>query len=116
MFGAPSLAGSGALSPGRQEARPLAGQRARLKSYDEWLEIRDKHDPPLAEDSIHRLPFMNAEKTTALIEAGISTIDAIADTSVLGRSTRRYLSALVQGARTVDEDALDRSTYRCHTA
>lgn len=83
-------------------------ERAQLKSYDEWLEIRDKLDPPLAEDSINRLPFMNAEKATALIEAGISTIDAISDPSVLGKSTRRYLSALVQGARTVDKHALDR--------
>lgn len=85
-----------------------APERARLKSYDEWLEIRGKLDPPLSEDSIHRLPFVNAEIATALIEAGITTIDAIDDPSVLGKSTRRYLSARAQGTRTVDTDALER--------
>ncbi|WP_281926552.1 DUF2779 domain-containing protein [Roseibium album] len=85
-----------------------APERARLKSYEEWLEVRDKLDPPLAENSIHRLPFMNAEKATALIRAGISTINAITDPSMLGKSTRRYLSALAQGGRTVDKYALDR--------
>lgn len=84
-----------------------APERARLKSYGEWLEIREKLDPPLAQDSIHRLPFINAEKASALIEAGITTIDAIDDPSVLGKSTRRYLSARAQGVRTVDRRALD---------
>ncbi|MCP4409226.1 MAG: DUF2779 domain-containing protein [Gammaproteobacteria bacterium] len=85
-----------------------APERARLKSYDEWLEIRDKLDPPLSQDSIHRLPFINAEKATLLIKAGIITIDAIEDPSVLGKSTRRYLSARTLGTRTVEKNALDR--------
>lgn len=98
-----------ALSVAASSSMPdPAPERARLKSYDEWVEIRHKLDPPLTKDSIHRLPFMNAEKATALIEAGISTIDAITDPSMLGKSTRRYLSALAKGARTVDRDALDR--------
>ncbi|MDA8585216.1 DUF2779 domain-containing protein [Rhodobacteraceae bacterium] len=85
-----------------------APERARLKSYSEWLKIRNKLDPPLAADSIHHLPFMSAEKATALIEAGVSTIEKIDDPSVLGKSTRRYLSAKAQGTRAVDKDALDR--------
>lgn len=85
-----------------------APERARLKSFGDWLDIRDKLDPPLAPDSIHLLPFMSAEKATALIEAGLKTIDAINDPSVLGKSTRRYLSAKAQGTRAVDQTALDR--------
>lgn len=97
-----------ALSVAASSSMPdPAPERARLKAYDEWLEIRDMLDPSLAEDSIHRLPFMNAEKATTLIEAGISTIDAIADPSMLGKSTRRYLRARADGKRTVDADALD---------
>ena len=84
-----------------------APERARLQSYGEWLEIREKLDPSLSQDSIHRLPFMNAEKASALMEVGITTIDAIEDPTVLSKSTRRYLSALIQGTHTVKKDALD---------
>lgn len=83
-----------------------APERARLKSYDEWLEIRDKLDPPLGPNSIHRLPFMNAEKATKLIDAGITEIDQVEDASVLAKSTRRYLSALAKGVRSVDSGRL----------
>ena len=83
-----------------------APERARLKSYDEWLEIREKLDPPLASASIHRLPFINAKQASELIEAGVTTIDAINDPSVLGKSTQRYLRARAHGARTIDRDAL----------
>lgn len=85
-----------------------APERARLKSYGEWLDIREKLDPPLAADSIHRLPFINAKKASELIDAGIITVDAINDPSVLGKSTRRYLRACAEGARTIDHDALGR--------
>jgi hypothetical protein len=78
-----------------------------VKSYDEWLEIREKLDPPLAQESICRLPFINAQAATALIEAGIKTIDEIEDPSALGRSTQRYLNALANGSCTVDKKALD---------
>ena len=62
-----------ALSVVRSNTMPdPAPERARLKSYDEWLEIREKLDPPLAPDSIHRLPFINAKQASALIEAGIT--------------------------------------------
>ena len=98
-----------ALSAARSNTMPdPAPERARLKSYDEWLEIREKLDPALAPDSIHRLPFINAKQASALIEAGITSIDAIDDPSVLGKSTRRYLAARFQGSQTVDRDALDR--------
>lgn len=98
-----------ALNVAASSAMPdPAPERARLKSYGEWMEIREKLDPPLPHDSIHRLPFINAEKATALIKAGITTIDAIDDPSVLGKSTRRYLSTLTHGARTVNKEALDR--------
>jgi len=43
-----------------------------------------------------------------LIEEGIVSIDAVDDPSVLGKSTRRYLSARARGGRAVDKDALDR--------
>lgn len=85
-----------------------APERARLQSYSEWLAIREKLDPPHAQDSIHRLPFINAEKASALIEAGIERIDDIVDPSGLGKSTRRYLSALAHGRRKVNKEALDR--------
>lgn len=85
-----------------------APERARLNSYDEWLEIREKLDPPLGPDSIHRLPFINAKQATDLIEASVTSIDAIDDLSVLGKSTRRYLAARAQGSRIIDRDALDR--------
>ncbi|WP_170368873.1 DUF2779 domain-containing protein [Ruegeria arenilitoris] len=85
-----------------------APERARLNSYDEWLTIREALDPPLADNSIHRLPFMSADKATKLIETGITEIGQIEDASILGKSTRRYLSALAQGGRRVDKVRLDR--------
>lgn len=77
----------------RNEMPDPAPERARLKSYDEWLEIREKLDPQLAPESIHRLPFINTKQASELVEAGITTIDAINDPSVLGKSTQRYLRA-----------------------
>ena len=85
-----------------------APERARLKSYGEWLDIREELDPPLAPDTIHRLPFITAKQASELTEAGITTIDAIDDPSVLGKSTRRYLRARAEGARTINSDALGR--------
>lgn len=79
-----------ALSVVKGNAMPdPAPERARLKSYSEWLNIREKLDPPLAPETIHRLPFINAKQASELTEAGITTIDAIDDPSVLGKSTRR---------------------------
>jgi hypothetical protein len=96
-----------ALSVAASNSMPdPAPERARLKSYNEWLEIREKLDPPLVPESIHRLPFINAKQASELIEAGITTIDAIDDPSILGKSTQRYLRARSQGARTIDLDAL----------
>lgn len=83
-----------------------APERAKLKSYDEWLEIREKLEPPLGESSVHRLPFMGAAVATKLIEAGEATIDEITDLSVLGKSTRRYMQARTRGRRVVDQEAL----------
>lgn len=85
-----------------------APERARLKSYDEWLKIREKLDPPLPKESIHRLPFMTAEKAAALIKADITTVDEIEDPGLLNKSTRRYLNARANGARTIDRGSLDR--------
>ena len=81
-------------------------ERARLQSYEEWLDIRDKLEPPLAQDSIHRLPFMNAEKASNLIANGITKTNEITDPSVLSKSTQRYLRALANGARTIDHEKL----------
>ena len=98
-----------ALSVVKGNAMPdPAPERARLKSYSEWLNIREKLDPSLAADSIHRLPFINAKKASELIDAGVITVDAIDDPSVLGKSTRRYLRACAEGARIIDHDALGR--------
>ena len=98
-----------ALSVVKGNAMPdPAPERARLKSYSEWLNIREKLDPPLAPETIHRLPFINAKQASELTEAGITTIDAIDDPSVLGKSTRRYLRARAEGARTINHDALGR--------
>ena len=50
-----------ALSAARSNTMPdPAPERARLKSYDEWLEIREKLDPPLGPDWICRslMPFL----------------------------------------------------------
>ncbi len=85
-----------------------APELARLRSYDEWLDIREHLDPPLERDSIHRLPFMNAEKASELIAEGITRIDEIADPSGLGKSTQRYLRARAKGIRTIDHAELDR--------
>lgn len=98
-----------ALNVSASDAMPdPAPERARLKSYDEWLEIREKLDPQLAQDSIHHLPFINAEKASELIECGITMIDEIVDPTALGKSTQRYLRALGNGERTIDHEALSR--------
>ncbi len=85
-----------------------APERAQLRSYEEWLDIREELDPPLPEDSIHRLPSMNAEIALDLLHQGISTIDAIVDFSVLNKATRRYINARALGTRTADNEALRR--------
>ena len=98
-----------ALNVSASDAMPdPAPEHARLKSYDEWLEIREKLDPQLAQDSIHHLPFINAEKASELIECGITMIDEIVDPTALGKSTQRYLRALGNGERTIDHEALSR--------
>ena len=84
-----------------------APERARLRSYQDWLEIRAKLEPALPEDSIYLLPSMNAEKASTLIEADIATVDEITDPSMLAKSTQRYLRACERGARTVDQPALE---------
>ncbi len=95
-----------------------APEIARLQSYGDWLEIREKLEPPLSQNSIHRLPFMNAEKASELIAKGIKSINEIDDPSTLSKSTRRYLRARANGGRTVQIDELDRFlsgiTYPVH--
>jgi hypothetical protein len=75
-----------ALSAAASDTMPdPTPERARLNSYDEWLGIREKLDPPLIPESIFRLPFINAKQASDLIGAGIKTIDEIADPSTLGK-------------------------------
>ena len=56
-----------------------APERAKLKSYEDWLSVRQNMQPPLPEDSIHFLPSMDAERATQLIKEGITTVDKIKD-------------------------------------
>ena len=81
-------------------------ERARLQSYDEWLDIRAILNPPLAQDSIHHLPFMNAKTASEQIANGITKTNEITDPSVLGKSTQRYLRALVNGTRSINHGQL----------
>ena len=83
-----------------------APERARLKSYKDWLGIRQTISPPLPENSIYFLPYMDAEYSSKLIEMGISKEDEIRDLTVLKKSTRKYLTAKAEGVRSVDKDRL----------
>ena len=84
-----------------------APERAKLKSYEDWLGVREKMQPPLPEDSIHFLPSMDAERATQLIKEGITTVDKIKDLTVLKPSTRKYLAAKADGQRIVERDKLN---------
>ncbi|WP_435229368.1 DUF2779 domain-containing protein [Pseudopelagicola sp. nBUS_20] len=98
-----------ALSVAKSNTMPdPAPERARLKSYHEWLEIRAKITPTLCPESIHLLPFINAKQASALIKEGITSIDDVDDPTILSKSTRRYLTSRSQGSQIVDHDALDR--------
>ena len=81
-------------------------ERARLKSYQDWLSIREKLSPPLPENSIHFLPYMNAEKSTKLAKEGIYTVPEITDLSVLSKSTQKFLTAKDEGVRIIEKDKL----------
>mgnify|MGYP003314967778 CR=1 FL=1 len=56
-----------------------APERAKLKSYEDWLGVRQKMQPPLPKNSIHFLPSMDAERATQLIKEGITKVDEIKD-------------------------------------
>ena len=82
-------------------------ERARLGSYVDWLDIRQKISPPLPEDSIYFLPNMDAERSTKLIKEGMTTVDQITDVTVLKRSTQKYLAARAEGRRVVETQKID---------
>ena len=82
-------------------------ERARLKSYSEWLGIRQEISPPLPKNSIHLLPFMDAEKSTQLAKDGVSTVEEIEDVSILKQSTQKYMRAKSEGVRSVNFDKLN---------
>ncbi len=84
-----------------------APERAKLKSYEDWLGVRQKMPPPLPEDSIHFLPSMDAERATQLIKEGINTVNQIKDITVLKPSTRKYLAAQAEGGRVVEQDKIN---------
>ena len=75
---------------------------AKLGSYTEWMQIRDQIDPPVDETSIHKLPYMSADKASKLINDGITQISDISDYSALGKATQKYLRARDIGSRKVD--------------
>jgi len=77
------------------------GSRSRLSHEDD---SRRHNSGWACPDRYWRVPVHAPELT----EAGITTIDAIDDPSVLGKSTRRYLRARAEGARTINHDALGR--------
>ena len=81
-------------------------ERARLKSYQDWLGIRKNISPPLPENSIHFLPYMDAERSTKLAKEGITTDEEIKDLSVLKKSTQKFLIAKAEGVRTIEKDKL----------
>ena len=59
-----------------------APEKAKLKSYGDWLDIRQKISPPLPENSILST-YMDAERSSKLINEGINTVDEISDLTVL---------------------------------
>ena len=75
---------------------------AKLGSYSEWMKIRDQIDPPIPNTSIHKLPYMSADKASKLIKDGITEISEILDYSALGKATQKYLRARDIGSRTVE--------------
>lgn len=79
---------------------------AKLGSYTEWMQIRDQIDPPVDETSIHKLPYMSADKASKLIKDGIAQISYISDYSALGKATQKYLRARDIGSRKVDTTRL----------
>ncbi len=100
------------------EMPDLSPERARLGSYADWLDIRQKIFPPLPENSIYFLPYMDAEKSTKLIQEGITTVDEITDVTVLKSSTQKYLAARAEGRRVVEtekiEEFLSRISFPIH--
>jgi hypothetical protein len=80
--------------------------QAKLKSYKDWLSVREKLSPPLPPNSIHYLPSMDAAKSSKLAKEGIATIDEIKDWTVLKPSTQKYLAAKAEGIRTVEKDKI----------
>jgi len=92
-----------AKSPRMPDPKP---EDAKLGSYSDWLEIRKQIDPPIDTKSIHNLPYMSADKASKLIKDGVTQIEDIADYSVLGKATQKYLRARDFGFRTVDSERL----------
>ena len=84
-----------------------APERAKLKSYEDWLGVRQKMPPPLPDDSIHFLPSMDAERAVQLIKEGVNTINQIKDITALKPSTRKYLAAQAEGGRVVEQDKIN---------
>ena len=83
-----------------------APEKAKLKSYGDWLDIRQKISPPLPANSIHFLPYMDAERSSKLINEGINTVDEISDLTVLKKSTQKYLVAKAEGKQAVEKSKL----------
>ena len=84
-----------------------APELAKLKSYDDWLGIRKRLSPPIPENSIYLLPYMDAERSSKLTKEGITTADEIKDFTVLKKSTQKYLSAKAEGQRVVEKEKLN---------
>ena len=78
-----------------------AQELARLKSYDDWLDIR-KAVASIPENSIYLLPYMDAERSSKLTNEGITTADKIKNFTVL-KNQHKYLSAKAEGQRVIEK-------------
>lgn len=81
-------------------------RHARLRSYQEWLEIYQSLAGALPENSIYLLPYVNAERINELLDAGVTTVEQIKDLTGISASQLRYVEALRSGERYVDQEGV----------
>lgn len=85
-----------------EEIPDLSPRHARMGSYAEWLDIYEKLEGPLAEDSIYKLPSIKAETLGDLLDRGVTNIQELDDLTDLSKSQARYVKALKAGERHID--------------
>lgn len=85
---------------------PLSPELARLSSYNEWMKIYQRVAPELPRDSIYRLPNINAQQVTQLLEHGVHNVNEVAEQVSLPKTTQRYLRARRIGHRKEDKKTI----------